>query len=349
MQYARMGEHKPLTKRYIALNYIRPIIDYVRKHGRQIEPYLAVLNIQQADLSNANLLIDRDGFPRALDLAESEFCDPNIGISIGQTMQIQHVGVLGMLIMQCSHAAEVMELQTRFQTLTGNSLISEYQRHGDELVMCLKKAAGVTQYQRHACEYNLAGWLHLKEMLLGSDEQANWVELPYPKPEDDTAQQALFRAPIRYDATTLRIGFDAAYAELPLMAQDAQLKAVLEQQATQRLRELQGSQADSDPEIARIKQMITDRLPHGPPPIEDIAESSKVSVRKLQRMLQSQNINFKQIVDQLRCELAKTYMANPQMSLVDVALMLGFAEQSSFTRAFRRWYGISPGEYRRQC
>ncbi|PHN95718.1 AraC family transcriptional regulator, partial [Tenacibaculum discolor] len=115
------------------------------------------------------------------------------------------------------------------------------------------------------------------------------------------------------------------------------------------LRQLQGEQLHDDPVIADIRQMITERLPYGPPPIEDIAQRVGVSVRKMQRMLSHQQLTYKGVMDQLRCELAKRYVNDARLTLSDVAMMLGFTEQSSFTRAFRRWYGKSPGDYRRLC
>ena len=85
--------------------------------------------------------------------------------------------------------------------------------------------------------------------------------------------------------------------------------------------------------------MITERLPYGPPPIADIAERMGVSVRKMQRMLSHQQMTYKGVVDQLRRELAKSYVKDAGLTLIDVAMMLGFTEQSSFTRAFRSpWY-----------
>jgi AraC-like DNA-binding protein len=73
-----------------------------------------------------------------------------------------------------------------------------------------------------------------------------------------------------------------------------------------------------------------------------------VAVRTLQRQLDSRHTSYSQLLDQLRQQQAQIYIENREMSLLDVAMMLGFAEQSSFARAFKRWFGKAPGAYRRE-
>ena len=73
----------------------------------------------------------------------------------------------------------------------------------------------------------------------------------------------------------------------------------------------------------------------------------QVSVRTLQRQLDQHDTRFTQLLDDTRQDLARRYISNAELSLLEIAMMLGFAEQSSFNRAFKRWFGESPGAYRR--
>ncbi len=74
-----------------------------------------------------------------------------------------------------------------------------------------------------------------------------------------------------------------------------------------------------------------------------------LSRRTLQRRLAEQGITYKRLVDETREALARRYLENPQRSLTEITFLLGFSEQSAFTRAFRRWHGESPSDYRRRC
>ena len=73
-----------------------------------------------------------------------------------------------------------------------------------------------------------------------------------------------------------------------------------------------------------------------------------MSVRTLQRRLGQQGLSFQRLLDRTREELARSYLLDPALSMVEITMLLGFAEQSSFNRAFRQWAGISPGRWRRQ-
>jgi AraC-like DNA-binding protein len=72
-----------------------------------------------------------------------------------------------------------------------------------------------------------------------------------------------------------------------------------------------------------------------------------MSLRSLQRKLRAERTNFSVIYDEMRREMADAYVQDSQMSMTEIAYLLGFSDQGNFTRAFRRWYGRSPSEARK--
>jgi AraC-like DNA-binding protein len=122
---------------------------------------------------------------------------------------------------------------------------------------------------------------------------------------------------------------------------------MLEVQAQKRLQELRGEQIDQDPQLTRLRQFLVERLAFGTPSLEHAAKELGLAVRTLQRQLDARQTSYSQLLDQVRQEQARSYIDNSELSLLDVAMMLGFAEQSSFARAFKRWFGKAPGAYRR--
>ena len=73
-----------------------------------------------------------------------------------------------------------------------------------------------------------------------------------------------------------------------------------------------------------------------------------MSTRTLQRRLQEEGVSFQQLLERTRRELALQYLGQPQLTLFEIACMLGFADPSNFFRAFKRWFGLPPGQYREQ-
>jgi AraC-like DNA-binding protein len=84
------------------------------------------------------------------------------------------------------------------------------------------------------------------------------------------------------------------------------------------------------------------RLREGEPGISSVAEALATSERSLQRRLQAEGSSFRDVVDEARHKLALPYLGDPNLSLTDVAYLLGYSEGAAFTRAFKRWTGLAP-------
>jgi AraC-like DNA-binding protein len=97
-----------------------------------------------------------------------------------------------------------------------------------------------------------------------------------------------------------------------------------------------------------VRSKLIERLPDGNIGEEEIASALNLSLRSLQRKLKAQDVSFKQLLDDTRRDLGLQYVRNPHHSLIEIAFLLGFAEPGNFTRAFKRWYGMSPSKYRQQ-
>ncbi|MGE8383563.1 MAG: helix-turn-helix transcriptional regulator, partial [Pseudomonas putida] len=96
----------------------------------------------------------------------------------------------------------------------------------------------------------------------------------------------------------------------------------------------------------RVRQVLCRILPQGEPKRETLAQALHLSQRTLQRRLQEEGTSFQTLLDDTRRELAEQYLAQPGMTLLETAYLLGFADPSNFYRAFRRWFDATPSEYR---
>lgn len=335
------------TQHWTSLGYFRPLFDYTAQQGFDCSGMLALLGLQESDLKNSDLRIAHEHIAPLFKLARATTNDDNVGLHAGQEMKIQHVGILGLLALTCSRAKEAFDLHTRYQSLVGNGLDTRFHVEGGLTCMELSIPPGLPHPSRQEYEYHLGGWFQLKDQVVGAEHKACRVELPYGRPANDDEQTALFGVSPSYGHDVARIYFDSTYNELDLTTPDPQLKQILELQARKRLQELQGEQADTDPQLAEVKQLIANKLAWGAPSLEEIAEEMQVSRRTLQRQLDKRESSFKDLLDQVRKDLACKYIETPDLALLDVAFMLGFSEQSSFARAFKRWFGEAPGVYRR--
>jgi AraC-like DNA-binding protein len=108
-------------------------------------------------------------------------------------------------------------------------------------------------------------------------------------------------------------------------------------------------QVNPPPIGLRIRSLLTRRLPEGEPTRAAIARAMAMSERTLHRRLEAEGTSFQKILDSARRDLAERYMDRKDLSLAEIAFLLGFSDQSSLFRASKRWFGTSPGQRRGQA
>jgi AraC-like DNA-binding protein len=151
----------------------------------------------------------------------------------------------------------------------------------------------------------------------------------------------LFRCPVVFDAPESAILFSRSDAIRPLPSRNRELA-----QANDRILSDFLGKLRKDDLVTRVKMAITDELASGAPTDDRIAHSLFMSSRTLSRKLNALGTNYTQLLEAVRRELAEQYIADPALTISEIAFLLGFSEQSAFSRAFRRWTGQPPSAAR---
>jgi AraC-like DNA-binding protein len=169
------------------------------------------------------------------------------------------------------------------------------------------------------------------------------LEVQMRHPESRCVDQfvELFRAPVRFSQPRYSMCIDPGVASESLATANPELVRVNDQVVTDYLVRL-----DREDIIMRVRSKLIERLSSGQVDEADIASSVNLSRRSLQRKLRQRGVSFSELLDSSRRELGLKYVRDAQYSLNEVAFLLGFAEPGNFSRAFRRWFGKSPSQYR---
>jgi AraC-like DNA-binding protein len=168
------------------------------------------------------------------------------------------------------------------------------------------------------------------------------VEFPYPKPTDLEAYNRIFRCSLAFERPVAKLTIPRVLWESPLPTADPALLRVLEEQASTLLA-LHPPPQDTE---ARIRVLLGSMLRDGESSLQSVAEQLGYSPRNLQRRLKTIDRSFSKVLDELRAQTAKYYLRDPEIPIGDIAGKVGYVEASSFTRAFKRWTGSTPREYR---
>jgi AraC-like DNA-binding protein len=167
------------------------------------------------------------------------------------------------------------------------------------------------------------------------------VTLTHPKPSCSAKFYEYFRSPVVFEApaNSLTLPIEAVDKSLP--GSNPQLAELNDQVMIEYL-----AQLDHHHLTEKVKAVIIDQLPSGNVTDENVAQALYMSSRNLQRQLQSAGTTFNTLLNQIRQDLAQKYLRGQDTSMTEIAFLLGFSESSAFSRAFKRWIGVTPTQYR---
>jgi len=329
----------------VAGSYLQPLLEAAAAQGVPAEALERAAGLPAGALWPLPEALRAGDYVRLLDLGAQLCGDPHFGLHVGERFKLGTYTVYGLILLSCRDFGQAFEQTMRYEQLAHDLGRSS-----------LQVMDGMAHYTWH-CNYPQASRHLADSVFAGIRVFGNWLAgAPLP-PADlalmhdggDPAGHAeyarLFGALPRFGAQANMASFDAQLLAFPVPNADVSLYPVLQQHADQllKLRAQAGAAMDI---VQQVHQAIARNLAQGQVRLASIAEELKLSPRTLQRKLSEAGATFQQVLDQARFALAKEYLRQPNLNLVDIAFLLGYQEQSAFNHAFKEWAGVNPGAYR---
>lgn len=266
-----------------------------------------------------------------------------VGWEIGQQIRDYHSGVLGYLVANTLTVQEALSCFHRYQVLLHNfgpvnvALI-------DGLVHVQWDYLGKqsTQLSDEVFISSVIAFLH--RVTGRQDIHPTRIHFNHPEPDTEQSYPTIFDCDVVFDQSQLGIIFSPDILALPINSSDPHLLEILDRQA----KALCLQSYEQDPLLSSLEKAIVESFSKGTPNEERLAKHLNISRRTLHRRLEARGLNYKQFLQQVRKRLADLYMSDQTLSLSDIAFLLGYSEQSAFSRAFKHWNGITPSAYRKQ-
>lgn len=268
--------------------------------------------------------------------------DPRLGLHLGQTVTAAHFGVMGYVFHNCADLGAAFERYRRFERLVYDMEPVRFGLDADTLV--LEWGVGHGRPGRLVDETAITAMLQLARSLTGERIAPDSVHFVNPEPAKSAPYRAYFGCPVYFDQPHTIVRVPRSVLTLPLQQADPALLRLLETQAESMLARLP---ADESLEEA-VRRSVVRAAPAGVSGLAAIAADLGLSTRTLHRRLAARGATFRVLRDDALRQVAERHLADPRLTLADIALLLGYSEQSAFTRAFRRWTaGKNPDRYRR--
>ncbi len=190
---------------------------------------------------------------------------------------------------------------------------------------------------------SLSMWHHFISWLIGCRLELKAAYFAFPEPDDTDMFRTLFQSEIKFDQHENAIVFPSRFLDLPLAQDEDTLRGFLKTAPFQLIVMVEDDNSLKSQVISMIGKDFSRNLPSA----DEVAHSLHMSVSTLRRRLLEEGTSYQKIKDEARRAAAINYMNSPQLSINDVAILMGFDEPSAFFRSFKKWTGMTPGDYRR--
>ena len=299
---------------------------------------------------NPDLLLDpgeRIPLAQYLDLyqmAVDRTGDPDLGLYVGHIIYFSGMNLHLYMTTICRNLKEYF-----------NVIPSTIRLRGDTGRVLIRPKGEFIRLEWHALHEETRAWRPLvDEMLKSSVEIVNGIcalpvpvhaaEFSYPAPDDTRALKRAFGPNLKFGCEVSCVYFARETLRYPLIDLDFELGRDFWAGAESVFAEPDGV----DPFLRDTRAVMRRALPGGELTIDTLATAMGISRRTLQRRLSTLNSSFKQMLQDVREELSLRYLDDPRLAITEIALLLGYSDQASFSNAFKVWRGCAPSEYRQR-
>ncbi|ATV19031.1 AraC family transcriptional regulator [Pseudomonas syringae pv. theae ICMP 3923] len=330
----------------LSVGFIQSLTDAVISFDKNPGPLLEQYALDPTRLSQAGARLSIPRYMRLGHAAIQLTGQPGLGLRMGQLSRFAQAGLAGVTAAQAPTVREAARTLIRFEPLYGSNYRGQSSFHEDAegAWMRFYSISPYNAYNRFVVDSILSGWIAQLATLAGTELRAQRIEIEFDAPAYAAQYASLSDSPVMFAAATNQLRLDQA--SLALRNPDhcpstwrhlLQLcERELEQQTrTRSLRE-------------RIIQLLGPLLNGGrEPDLEEVAARLKLPTWTLRRKLAEEGTRFRAVLNDTRRDLAMTYIRDTELAFGEIAYLLGFASAEAFQRAFKRWNGQTPGEFRR--
>lgn len=319
-----------------SLRLVRPFLSVLRRHegfpAALLDPLAALDDDERIPIETLHELL------RGAILITH---DEDLGLKAARELEMGSLGALEYAAASALTVRDALDVIARYMHLVNDALKFSFEDKGDgHTVIKLESALALP---RAAEDFEVGAFYQATLHRFSDDMAPTQVYLRHAGSDSPEYAETFPNAQVRFGAPFTGYVFETAYLARSLPAGDPKLHELIRRHADQLLASLPKVETFTE----RVRAQLVGELRSGDPTAPAIARKLGVSTRTLTRKLEAEGHSFKDLLEELREGLAIRYTTSSELLLSEVALLLGFSSAAAFNRAFKRWTGLSPIEYRR--
>lgn len=314
----------------------------LRDAGIALKPLLRSAGLSASQINRKDLRIGVASQVRFLELAAKALNDPLLGFRLARDGELRLTGLLHYVAASSDTLGEALDRAQRYCSIA-NAAIVLRSSEARNLTIDLRYAGVARHSDRQQMELLVTWLVRFCRDSTGLRLRPIAIRFVHRRGEDCSELEKFFGCPIDFGAETDRIILDKKIKQLRLVAADPHLNEMLLEYCEQALKQRRSGES---PLRITIENAVTPLLPHGKAQLANVAHALGVSSRTLARRLVAEDLSFGEILIELRSALATHYLGDANLSISEIAWLVGFQGVSAFSHGYKRWTGMNPRRMR---
>ena len=319
------------------------IAAHIAHCGGDIDRICGNAGVDPKNFGQPTLSLDLAAYCGLFEEAARQTGNANFGLWFGNVFRPRDLGLIGYAAVSAPTLGAALETFVQLFAHHQQSTLMALSEHQPGYVrLDYRIEVPDIVARRQDAELSLGMFLNIIRECCGASWAPDEVHFEHPKPEAWKEHESAFDAPVYFSQATNALVFKRENFARPMPSPDLKLLSI----ARMCLFSMGAASVPKLSTIAKVKTAVRSRLAEGYPALESIADALKLAPSAIQRELARENLSYKDLVEDVRKDLALVYLQSRELPLSEIAFLLGYSELSAFSRAFSRWTGQSPRAFR---
>ncbi len=341
LRFEQMSKPLTLSSELVPVTYAEALLELAGEYGVGREQLLGSAGFNAKLLQSPTGRLSFTDFHRLAGSALLLCDEPALGLLLGLRLNASAHGILGYALLSSANLGKAVHFALKYYRVLGLTFELELVDNPDSLELRASESIPLGGFGRFAAEGLFGSLFAIAEFLLGEAPQGVEIGFAHRRPEHASRYREAFGVDALFEQPWHWFRLPRRYLDRPMALANPATMQMCERQCEALLASLDVQEGL----LSRLRRLLLAR-PGDFPNLDSAASALHTSGRSLRRHLAAAGTSYQQVLDEVRKRLALQYLETTHLPLFEIALLLGFSDPSNFRRAFRKWTGKAPTDYR---